>query len=275
VRIKQFSLAMASTAQSGDIIDMFPTRLSFITYNLWNTKRWPQREGALRHFFRKFLPDVFCLQELRAETRATLDDALPEYRRVQDAYLGWEVESNIYWNGDLLEEVVHGVEDIAIDTNEYRGLFWARLRVKATGSTLFVSTAHYTYQEHPNELESGQSPRLKQTHRTIQVLQERVQPNEPGFFMGDLNDPVVPGYFLTPAGYKSVFAALGLVPEPTWPAFPTAQETAFQRITTQSIDWIFANDRARPMSAGVPHFYHGDFTVSDHWPVQAIYQLES
>jgi endonuclease/exonuclease/phosphatase family metal-dependent hydrolase len=252
----------------------FPVRLSILTYNLWNTRRWPEREQALRHFFRRYRPDIFCLQELRAETRAALDDALPDYRRVQDSNPGWEVESSIYWNASLLEEVEHGLDDIAIDSNEHRGLFWARLRLKATGSTLFASTAHYTYQEHPDELASGQSPRVRQAHRTIQVLKERVQAGEAAFFTGDLNDPVVPSFLLTQAGYRSVFAVLGLVPPPTWPAFPTAQERPFERITTQTLDWIFANDRAWPVAAASPHFYHGDYTVSDHWPVQAVYQVE-
>jgi hypothetical protein len=30
--------------------EMFPTRLSLVTYNLWGTERWPEREAALRLF---------------------------------------------------------------------------------------------------------------------------------------------------------------------------------------------------------------------------------
>ncbi len=251
---------------------MIPTRLSFVTYNLWNIQRWPLREPALRSFFRRFRPDVFCLQELRAETRDALDDALPDYRRVDDPFPGWMRESNIYWNGSLLDEVEHGVEDIGISSDKYRGLFWARLKVKDTGQTLFVSTAHYTYQEHPEELRTGQSPRAEQARRTIQVLRERVQEREAAFFLGDLNDPVLPTYLLAEAGYRSCFTRLELVPLPTWPAMPTARTSAWNRITTQTIDWIVSNDLVRPIMTAVPHYYLEDVAPSDHWPVFAMYE---
>jgi len=71
---------------------MFPTRISLVTYNLWNTKRWPLRAPALEQFARLFQPDVFCIQELRAETQAFLDEALPGHTRVQDDFAGWTCE---------------------------------------------------------------------------------------------------------------------------------------------------------------------------------------
>lgn len=249
------------------------TRLSLVTYNLWNTMRWPEREGALHQFFHRFRPDIFCLQELRPETRASLDSALPNYRRVDDPFPGWASESNIYWNNILLEEVEHGVEDIAIHTDPNRGMFWARLRVRDSGQTLFVSTAHYTFQEHPEELETGLSPRIEESKRTAQALQRMVQNDEPGFFLGDLNDPVSPVHLLAKAGYRTCFARLGLLPPPTWPAFPTARTAEWEAITNQTIDWIVSNERARPLIASVPHFYHEDLAPSDHWPVLAMYAI--
>jgi endonuclease/exonuclease/phosphatase family metal-dependent hydrolase len=252
---------------------MFPTRISFLTYNLWNKQRWPQREPALHSFLQLFRPDIFCLQELRLETRTSLDRALPDYQRIDDPYMGWTLESNIYWSASLLDEVSHGVEDIAIKSDEFRGLFWARLRVIATGQTLLVSTAHYTFQEHPYEMGTGQSPRLKQAEETIQALNRLAEPAEAVFFMGDFNDPVIPTYKLAEAGYLSCFVRLGLVPPPTWPSFPTANITIWNRLTTQTIDWIVSNDRARPISALSPHYYHGDFSPSDHWPVLAVYEI--
>jgi endonuclease/exonuclease/phosphatase family metal-dependent hydrolase len=253
---------------------MFPVRLSLLTYNLWNTMRWPQREPALREFFQRFRPDVFCLQELRDETRKALDKALPDYRRVEDHHPGWKGESNIYWNSALFEEVEHGVEDVAIKSDRNRGMFWARLRVLATDKTIFVSTAHFTYQEHPAEVRSGQSPRVAQANETVKALKRLVQQGEPAFFTGDLNDPVMPIYKLAEAGYQSCFVRLGLVPPPTWPSFPTANIIPWERLTNQTIDWIVSNSSARPISALVPQFFHLDFSPSDHWPVLALYQLD-
>jgi endonuclease/exonuclease/phosphatase family metal-dependent hydrolase len=252
---------------------MGPTRLSFITYNLWNTQRWPEREPALRGFFRRFRPDIFCLQELREVTRDVLDDTLPGFRRVDDAFPGWLRESNIYWNNDLLEEVQHGGEDIGIDSDAYRRLFWARLRVRATGRTLFVATAHFTYQEHPDEIRTGQSPRGEQARRAGQALKSLVRDDEPGFFLGDLNDPVLPAHILIEYGYRSCFERLELLPPSTWPAQPTARIVPWEVISSQTIDWILSNDNARPVAACVPQYYLEDLSPSDHWPVQAVYEV--
>jgi hypothetical protein len=42
---------------------------------------------------------------------------------------------------------------------------------------------------------------------------------------------------------------------------------------TEAIDLITANKHARAIAACVPQCYRGDIAPSDHWPVQAIYQL--
>ena len=71
---------------------MLPTRLSIVTYNIWNTMRWDVREPALRQFVELFNPDILCLQELRAETQACLDEAMPTHTRVHDDFPGWTCE---------------------------------------------------------------------------------------------------------------------------------------------------------------------------------------
>lgn len=253
---------------------MFPIRISLLTYNLWNNQRWPQREHAIRGFFTYFRPDIICLQELSIETRSTLDSTLQEFHRIEDPFPGWTCESNIYWNATLFEKIAYDVEDIKISTNPYRGLFWVRLRVLATLQTLFVSTAHFTYQEHPEEIRTGQSPRLSQVNATITALSQLTLNNEPVFFMGDFNDPVLPKYKLAEAGYQSCFVRLGIVPSPTWPSFPTANIVNWQRLTTQTMDWIVSNNLPHPVSVMIPQYYHGDFSPSDHWPVLAVYQLD-
>jgi endonuclease/exonuclease/phosphatase family metal-dependent hydrolase len=253
----------------------FPTRISLLTYNLWNVMRWPERQPALEQFFNLYQPDIFALQELRIETRTALDTALLGYRRVQDDFPGWERESNIYWNDRLLQEVAHGVEDIAIRSDEYRGLFWARLILRSTQRSLLVATAHYTYQGHPSEVETGCSPRLEQTQRTVEALNRLAQPNEPVFFMGDLNDPAMPIHILRKAGFHSSFARLGLLPPPTWPSLPTANMRPLDEFSNQTIDWVVSNDLARPLAALVPQYFHETITPSDHWPVLSFYEIDA
>lgn len=251
----------------------FPTRLSFVTLNLWNVQRWKEREAAVRAFFNTYRPDVFCVQELRPETRKALDKFLPDYQRVDDPFPGWSRESNIYWNSRLLDKIEHGAADIGIASDENRALFWARLGVRETGQSLFVSTAHYTYQEHPQELKTGFSPRVDQARNTAEALNRLVKEGEAGFFMGDLNDPILPALVLNSAGYQSCFKRLGLVSPTTWPAIPTALEPTYEVITAQTIDWMVSNQHARPIAAQVPQFYTGDMALSDHWPVMAVYEL--
>ena len=251
---------------------MVPVRLSVVTYNLWNTIRWPQRAPALRQFIDLFRPDVLCLQELQAETRAFLDEAMPQHHRVHNALPGWTCESNIYWQSAFLEAVDYGAEDVGILEADRR-LFWVRLRVMDRDRTIVVSTAHFTYQNHPDERATGRSPRLEQTRQTIAALQRLSRVNEPVVFMGDLNDPVHPIRLLGEAGYQSCFAALGMLCPPTYPCYPTANVPAGINVMNQTIDWIVSNQHARAVAAQVPYCYQGDLAPSDHWPVQAIYEI--
>jgi exonuclease III len=253
---------------------MFPARLSIVTYNLWGTARWPQREPALRQFVERFLPDVLCIQELAEQTQSFLDRALPRHSRVHDALPGWTCEGNIYWNADLLEELEHGAEDIGI-IEEHRRLFWARLKLQEQDRSMFVSTAHFTWQGHDKERATGLSPRPEYTRRVIEALGHLVKEDEPAFFMGDLNDPLLAIRLLHEAGYSSCFAALGIQSPPTWQCYPTAHVSAGAPVVNQTIDWIVANPHARPISAQVPQCFHGDIAPSDHWPVLAVYELFS
>jgi endonuclease/exonuclease/phosphatase family metal-dependent hydrolase len=248
----------------------FRARLSIVTYNIWNTQRWDAREPALRQFVATIDPDILCLQELRQETRDCLDDAMPQHARVQDEFPGWCCQSNIYWRRELFTEVEHGTQDIGI-LEKHRRLFWVRLRLAGSDRTVFVSTAHLTYQGNTDERETGHSPRVEQTRRIIQALRGLIGRDEPGIFTGDLNDPYLPMRMLLEAGYANCFAGLGILPDPTHPCIPTVNTAP--RLAPQAIDWIVANERARSIAALVPRFYHGDVAPSDHWPVLAVYEL--
>ena len=247
-----------------------PARLSVISCNIWNTQRWPEREPALTAFVRTFNPDILCLQELRAETRDSLDEAMPEHQRVHDKFRGWTTQSTIYWRSESLLEVEHGAEDVGLLEKDRR-LFWVRLELEGGHDTLLVATVHLTYQGHPSERDTGHSPRVMQTRRVVSALSRLARANEPVVLTGDLNDPYLPMRMLLDAGYPNCFAQLGIPTEPTHPSYPTAGVAP--RHAAQTIDWIVANQRARAVAAQVPHFYVGDVAPSDHWPVLAVYEI--
>ena len=253
---------------------MLPCRISIVTYNIWLTQRWQLRAPALGGFLDTFNPDLLCLQELQQTSRDFIDAALPSHRRIDDSHPGWITESNIYWRDSLFTRVEHGTEDAGIPDGNRR-LFWARLKLRELDRTLLVATAHLTSQRNKLECETGQSPRVDQIRRIIAALQRLNHPGEPLFFMGDMNDPVHPPRLLKEAGYPSCFASLGIQAPPTYQCYPTADVPPGNRVVNQCIDWLVANEHARAVAATVPHFYLKDAAPSDHWPVQAVYEIRS
>lgn len=253
---------------------MHPLRISLTTYNIWADFRWDFRKEALRKFVETFDPDLLCLQEFRQVSRDLLDVTLSGHQRVHDEFSGWTGQSNIYWRDALFTEIEHGAEDVGITYEGDRRLFWVRLDVKELDRSLLVGTAHLTHQRHPEESKTGLSPRIGEIQRIIAALGSIKRKGEPILFMGDMNDPVHATDHLQKAGYVSSFAALGLQPPPTFKCYPTANVTPGQLAISQCIDWIVANAEARALATTVPQFFLDDAAPSDHWPVQAVYEVK-
>jgi endonuclease/exonuclease/phosphatase family metal-dependent hydrolase len=114
---------------------------------------------------------------------------------------------------------------------------------------------------------------VRQLKRIAGELARLVRQGEPAFFMGDMNDPRHPQRILKQAGFASCFAALGMQSPPTFQCYPTANIEPEEQTITEAIDLIVANKHARAIAASVPQCYAGDIAPSDHWPVQAVYQL--
>lgn len=244
-----------------------PVRFTVMTYNIWASARWAEREQPLRRFLELHRPDILCLQELRPATRAVIDQVLAGHQRVEDPFEGWIREGNIYFNRELFSEAAHGAEDVGI-LEEARRLFWVRLACRfAAGRTLVVSTAHFTWTGHEIEKNGGPSPRYRQAQRTVGALNSVAPDPQPLLFMGDLNDFEHPIRILREGGLRDCFGALGRDTRFTHPASPTAHGTP------QSIDWIFHRGPLRPMTSEVVDFFLDDLSPSDHKPVLATYSL--
>jgi exonuclease III len=196
----------------------------------------------LRRFLNLHEPDILCVQELRPETHAVIDAVLENHQHVDDAFEGWQRESNVYWNRDLFDLEEFGAEDIGM-FEKARRLFWTRLRPKDGGETLFISTAHYTWAGNAQEKDGGVSPRYAQAQKTIEALNALVPEGGALIFMGDLNDD-------------------------RHPAIPTAKGTP------QVIDWMLHRGPIRPMTTEVVDFYVDDIAPSDHKPVITTYRVE-
>ena len=249
-------------------------RLNIITYNIWNIERWSFRAPALGKFLELFDPDILCVQELMPKTRDFIDEVLSKHARVHDRLTGWNRESNIWWRESMFDEIGHGAEDVDISDSRHRRLFWVRLESKHDAQPMLVSTAHLSHQRASRELKTGQSPRVGETNRILEALGRLAGTREPVFLMGDFNDPAGAPTLLHQAGYPSCFAALGLIPDTTFKVYPTADIAPGKFVMNQAVDWIVANRHARPLAACVPRVYFKDAAPSDHWPVQAIYEIE-
>lgn len=188
-------------------------RLVVMTHNIWAENRWPQREPALRGLLRTRRPDIYAVQELRPATRAVIDAELPDHRRVEDDGRGWSHESSIWWNAGLLTEVEHGAVDIGIGVDEIhrdRRLFWVRLADR-DGATFVVSTAHFCFPGTKREIEEHVNPRIAQSEAAAAAIDELAGPDEPVFFMGDLNESWHVLRVLCAAGLTDSYSALGVV----------------------------------------------------------------
>ena len=245
-----------------------PVYFVVCSYNIWTTTRWPERRPALQSFVKHHLPDILCLQELQADSRQALDEVLlPTHQRVDDTFEGWTREGNIYWNTQLFDLVEYGAADIGI-LEKFRRLFWVRLKIRDESQrTLFVSTAHYTWPGHVDEIGTGKNVRVPQARATLRTLIELRRQDELQLFMGDLNDHDYPIQLLLEGGLTDCFTALGRSPRATWPAAPTSPGAPV------TIDWMMHYGNLRVKTAEVVDFYEGDLAPSDHKPVLATYAL--
>lgn len=251
---------------------MHPLRISICTYNLWNTRRWPEREPSLQQFLDRFRPDILCVQELRGETRDFIDSVLTGHARVKDDLPGWTSESNIWWRADLFRRLAHGAEDVDHE-EEDRRLFWVRLARPDREDTMLVATLHLTHQRNRRESETGQSPRIAQTRAAIDALDRIVGDGEPAWLVGDFNDAVHVPAMLHEVGFTSCYSDLAVQPPPTFPALPTAAAEPGEYFTNATFDWITAQGPVRVLSVASPHQFSGDLSPSDHWPILAVYEL--
>jgi len=246
-------------------------RLVVMTHNIWAENRWPQREPALRGLLRTRRPDIYAVQELRPATRAVIDAELPDHRRVEDDERGWSHESSIWWNAGLLTEVEHGAVDIGIGVDEVhrdRRLFWVRLADR-DGATLVVSTAHFCFPGTKREIEEHVNPRIAQSEAAAAAIDELAGPDEPVFFMGDLNESWRVLRVLCAAGLTDSYSALGVVPPPTWPTVPTWPGPAAPWV----IDFQFHRGPVLALTTEVIDFFVDDIAPSDHKPVVTTYGL--
>ena len=240
---------------------MFPVRLSIVTYNLWGSERWPERAPALRRFCETYRPDIMGVQELTADSRAVIDEALPHHARVDDDLTGWTTEGNLWWNTGFLELVDHGAEDVGFEVDQDRRLFWVRLRVEGRPRTLWIGDIHLTAPDTREELDEGHSSRVREIKRVIEALRGLVAEDEPAFLIGDFADALVPLIHLFGNGYSSCFAKLDQIPPPTMPSFgesssPTASPPASSSTglwpTTVPAPWRHRHPIPMPMNCPRP-----------------------
>lgn len=239
------------------------------TYNLWGAIRLAERLPSLERFFRLHRPDVLCVQELTPEVCELVAGTLPAMSRVDDPFDGGTNEGDIFWDTGLFDAREHGTIDINIFAAD-RCLSWVRLRIKETGSTMIVATAHFDWVGNNRELSEHINVRVEQAKRTVEALDRLAAEDEPVLFMGDLNDDWHPLVVLREAGFADSFTALGRYPVPTHPA-PPMKSTYPPR----THDWMLHRGPILPLLTAVIDVYVDDLPGSDHKPVATTYRIEA
>lgn len=248
------------------------------THNLWGDA-WPEeRTESLRKLYELRAPDLLATQELRGWSRDVLDAAMPNHRRVEDEFPGWEKQSNLWWNTEVFAYVEHGAEDVGILDDSAR-LFWVRLHHLATDSTLIMSTAHLTWPGHKVEQGDGVNLRVPQAKRIIAELDRMAAEGEAVFFSVDINDIAGPLWAFGNAGYLDSFSALGRYSPVTHPVIPSGfGEGIGTRLSPvasppKAIDWIYSRGPVQARVSEVVEFFHRGVAPSDHYPVAAAFTL--
>jgi endonuclease/exonuclease/phosphatase family metal-dependent hydrolase len=247
-------------------------RFTAMSINLWNTQRWPTRESPLRTLLSR-RPDILCVQELRPQIGAVIDTELPDHRRVIGDERGWTHEGNVWWNTGRFAHLGHGASPFGAVERDRR-VFWVRLEHRATGLTLVVATVHLTWLGASDEVETGVNPRLAQTREVVRVLDD-VAGGGRCLVMGDLNDPAVPMRILGGAGFVDAWSALGVQPQPTFPAFPLSTEGSRRPplLPASTIDWQFHRGAVEPVMTEVVDQPYRGVAPSDHRPLHTLYRL--
>jgi hypothetical protein len=260
-----------------------------MTFNLWLSPtypgNWPNRRTPMIECLKTFSPDILCVQELHPIFHEMILEALPKHDFVRDEFIGWNHESNIYWDSNLFEKIDHGSIDIGLIETSQR-LFWVLLKLKQSDHSvvksnhdqkLLVSTAHFTWEGHSVECQNDVNIRKNQARQTVIALRElRLKIDEPTlpiFFMGDLNENYHPRRILREAGFFDCFSVLRLPVPPTHPQRPSDPNE--DSLTDATLDWMMHNNYARPLLANVLRNFisTGGCSVSDHCPVMCIYEI--
>lgn len=236
------------------------------SYNLWQRTRWDDRKGSLEAYLKVSRPDLLCVQEIRPESQSLIDATLQGHARIEDDFVGWNEEGNIYYSKELFTPIDYGAEYVG-QKSRNRRLFWARLEHKYTSTNILVATIHLTYQGTERERTEGTSPRLDEIRNSIERLDEIIKDDEPVLFMGDLNDAVNVIRHLRAAGFVDSFTGSGSPLAPTHPVRPTADGTP------QTLDWQFHKGPVRSLGSYVGEYFLDDFAPSDHRPVTTTYGL--
>lgn len=245
-----------------------------MSYNIWGKHWLAERSSALRAVLQVRDPDILAVQELVPRSRQLIDAALPDHERVDDPFPGWSRQSNIWWRASQFSLEEYGAEDVGI-RSEHARLFWVRLRPATASPSVLFSTAHLTWQGHPQERVDDLNPRVAQARRIVEEL-TRLGGAGPCVFTADMNDYARPLWAMRAAGFADPFTALGTTSPPTHPVVPQLLPGggwAAPESPAKAIDWQFYRGPIRPRSSEVADFFYEGRAPSDHKPVVVTYTV--
>jgi endonuclease/exonuclease/phosphatase family metal-dependent hydrolase len=225
------------------------------------------RIQAIQALFNKYQQtDIFAIQELSPRMYSLVTTSLPNHAYLSDI----NSERNIFWDQSKLQ--LESKQQVYIDANNNEDIVMARLKVKSTSQSIVVVNIHLTWWGNKLEINYGKSPRVKQSRKLIDEINNFAGADEVVIICGDINDSVQPIKIFFENNYKNAFYDLGLVAASTHPTPIVNVQSDFSHHGSRTYDWIFSKN-SQAISAQVVHFHENGIYPSDHFPVLAIYKL--
>lgn len=249
----------------GEASDAFT--FSVATYNVYGDYEWPDRAEALHAVVQLIQPDILGVQELKPGNGSVIADALPNHRRVDDRFIGWLNEGNIFWSTKTFDLVEYGAEDIGI-CEPWRRLFWVRLQPKQADETILVANVHLTWDGHACIQQEGKQRRERMAQAAADVLKTLAKPDEAVILLGDMNES---GAALDVFRNNGFIDSVGADGQPVPYTYPADPSTTTWRGT---IDWQFHQGPLQVLRSNTIDFMLDDIAPSDHKPVLVTYRLQ-
>lgn len=232
---------------------------------------WDHRKRAIPSMLEDVRPDVFGTQEITDVQLAYLDRHCPQYRHVgifreggekgecASVFYNTETTELLDWGGFWLSETPDSAS-LGWDAAIKRTAVWAKIKVKATGKTLFFVDTHLDHK--------GPEAKAKGLDLILDTLAVLNKDRLPAVVVGDLNMNV------NEKGLQRIASEMLSARDNALQSDEKYSFNGFGRSWTGNIDYIWYRGmkKCRNFRVISRKYNHINY-ISDHYPIAADFDL--